>query len=120
MYPGRYYRWRLYSIDEAIEAHRNTNSSKMFDATNAPINIAVEMNMQGEKKTRFVANFHKMAMIQYPFDHGEDRKVLALAKTEVCPNRTIIIIDLSMGNAFRALVPGHSFVRSPYVAILIV
>lgn len=41
------------------------------------------MNMQGEKQTKFVSNFQKMAMIDYPFEHGEERKILALMKDEV-------------------------------------
>lgn len=55
----------------------------MYDVPNAPLNILIEMNMQGEKKTRFVSNFQKLALIQHPFNHGEDRSVLAFAKDDV-------------------------------------
>jgi len=82
VYPGRYYRTRLFSITDAIEAHRETNHPTMFDAPDASINICIEMNMQGEKQTRFVTNFQKNAMIEYPFDHGEERTIVAFVKDE--------------------------------------
>lgn len=83
VYPGRYYRWRIYSVAEAIEAHRESHHPTAYDNPDAPIKLIIEMNMQGEKTTRFVPNFSKMAMIDHPFDHGEERKILALTKEEV-------------------------------------
>lgn len=68
---------------EAIQAHRETHDPTMYDVPNAPLDILIELNMQGEKKTRFVGNFSKLARIEYPFDHGEDRRVLAFAKDDV-------------------------------------
>lgn len=82
-YPVKYYRWRTFTLVEAIQAHRETHDPTMYDVPNAPLNILIEMNMQGEKKTRFVANFSKLAKIEYPFDHGEERQVLAFAKDDV-------------------------------------
>lgn len=70
-------------MEEAIQCHRETNHPTSYDFPNAPVNITIELNMQGEKPTKFVSNFHKMAMIEHPFDHGEDRKIIALAKGEV-------------------------------------
>jgi large subunit ribosomal protein L1 len=36
--------------------------------------------MQGEKLTRFVDNFNRMAAINYKFDHGQERTILAFCK----------------------------------------
>lgn len=55
----------------------------MYDVPNAPINVRIELYMQGEKKTRFVTNFQKLVKIEHPFNHNETRNVLALAKEEV-------------------------------------
>lgn len=52
----------------------------MYNLPNAPIFAHIELNMQGEKTTRFVENFQRMAMIQHKFDHGEERKIIAFAK----------------------------------------
>lgn len=55
----------------------------MYDVPNAPLNVRIELNMQGEKKTRLVTNFQKLVKIDYPYEHGEERHVLVLAKDEV-------------------------------------
>lgn len=52
----------------------------MYNVPNAPLIAYIELNMQGEKATRFVENFQRMAPVQNKFDHGEERTVLVLAK----------------------------------------
>lgn len=52
----------------------------MYNAPNAPLNVVVELNMQGEKATRFVDNFQRMAQVHHKFNHGEDRTILVFAK----------------------------------------
>lgn len=83
VYIGRYYRWRVYSVTEAIQCHRETHHPTMYGIPNAKLNVEIELNMQGEKKTRFVDNFQRIAMIPHKFDHGEERNILVLAKGEV-------------------------------------
>jgi large subunit ribosomal protein L1 len=79
-YVGKYYRWRLYTVEEAIQCHRETHHPSMYNVPNAQLIAHVELNMQGEKATRFVDNFFRMAPVQHKFDHGEDRTILVLAK----------------------------------------
>lgn len=83
VWVGRYYRWHVYTVAEAIAAHRETHHPTMYGRPNAPLNVQIELNMQGEKITRFIDNFHRTAMIQHKFDHGEDRQILVLSKGEV-------------------------------------
>lgn len=68
---------------EAIECHRETHHPTMYGLPNAPLNVLIELNTEGEKKAKFIGNFQKMVAIEHPFDHGEDRIILALAKDEV-------------------------------------
>lgn len=82
VWVGRYYQWRVYSVPEAIECHRETHHPEMYGLPNSPLNVEIELNMQGEKITRFVENFHRMAMIDHKFEHGEERQIMALAKGE--------------------------------------
>lgn len=82
-FPGRYYQWPLFRINDAIQAHKETHDPTMYDALHMPLNISVEMNMIGEKKTRLVSNFQKLVKIQYPFEHGQKRSLLVFAKEEV-------------------------------------
>lgn len=52
----------------------------MYNVPNAPIFAYIELNMQGEKATRFVDNFHRMAPIKNKFEHGQDRSILVFTK----------------------------------------
>ncbi|XP_068155727.1 large ribosomal subunit protein uL1m [Drosophila tropicalis] len=80
VYMGRYYRWTVYSVAEAIQCHRETHHPSMYNVPNAPLNVEIELNMQGEKATRFVDNFQRMAMIPHKFAHGEERKIIVFTK----------------------------------------
>lgn len=82
MWVGRYYRWHTYTVREAIECHRETHDPTMYGHPSAPLCVDIELNMQGEKATRFVENFQRMAMIEHSFDHGEERQILVLSKGE--------------------------------------
>ncbi|KAH8283941.1 hypothetical protein KR054_005496 [Drosophila jambulina] len=79
-YVGRYYRWPVYSVAEAIQCHRETHHPSMYNVPRAPLNVDIELNMQAEKITRFVDNFQRMAMIPHKFEHGEERKIIVFTK----------------------------------------
>ena len=80
VYVGKYYRWPVYTVREAIECHRETHHPSMYNVPNAPLNVEVELNMQAEKSARFVDNFSRMALVPHKFDHGEDRRILVFTK----------------------------------------
>lgn len=80
---GRYCKWPVYSVPEAIECHRETHHPTMYNQPNAALNVTIELNMQGEKKTRFVEKFQRMAMIPHKFELNEERSILVLAKGDV-------------------------------------
>lgn len=82
VYPTRYYRWKVYPFSEAVQCHRETHHPTMYNVPDAPLKVVIELNMQGEKKTRFVDNFYRVAPMPYAFDHGEERNILAFAKDE--------------------------------------
>lgn len=52
----------------------------MYNIPNAPLIAYIELNMQGEKATKFVDNFHRIAAVENKFNHGEERTILALVK----------------------------------------
>lgn len=80
VYIGKYYKWRVYSIAEAIQCHRETHDPTMFGNPNAQIFARIELYMQGEKKTRFVENIQRTAFIPHKYNHGEERTILFFAK----------------------------------------
>lgn len=55
----------------------------MYNVPNAPLTVEIELNMQGEKATRFVDNFQRVAMIPHKFEHGEERKIIVFTKGNV-------------------------------------
>lgn len=77
---GKYYQYPVFSVEEAIKFHRETHHPTMYNVPNAAIIAEIELNMQGDKPTRFVENFHRMAPINHKFDHGEERTILVLTK----------------------------------------
>lgn len=70
-------------MTDAIRFHKECHDPTMYDALNSPLNVSIEMNMIGDKPTRLVSNFQKLVPIKYPFDHGQERTILAFAKEEV-------------------------------------
>ncbi|KAL1509653.1 hypothetical protein ABEB36_004359 [Hypothenemus hampei] len=83
VFAMRYYKWITYSFEEAVRAHRETHHPEIYNKPDANLYVTIELNMQGEKKTRFVDNFKRIAEIPHPFDHEEDRTLLVFAKDEV-------------------------------------
>lgn len=83
VYSGNHFQTRLFSIADAIEAHREVNSPTMLDSPNASIIANIELNMDGEKPTKPVNNFTANIMIEHSFDHGEIRSVIAFVKDQV-------------------------------------
>lgn len=80
VYVGKYYRWRVYTVQEAIQSHIETHHPSMYNVPNAPLIAHIELNMQGEKGTKLVDHFNRMAHVRHKFNHGEERAVLVLAK----------------------------------------
>lgn len=82
-YVSKYYRWPVYTVADAIQNHRETHHPSMYNEPNAPLIAHIELNMKGEKSTRFVDNFQRMAMMPHKFDHGEERRILVFTKGNV-------------------------------------
>lgn len=80
VYIGKYHQWPIYTVAEAIKFHRETHDPTMYNVPSAPIVAHIEVNMKGEKATRFVDTFHRMASVQHKFNHGEERSILAFVK----------------------------------------
>lgn len=77
---SKYYKWKVYTVEEAILCHRETHHPTMINLPNAPLHAHIELNMQAEKVTRFVDNFQRMVAIPHKFEHGENRNIIVFAK----------------------------------------
>lgn len=77
----KFYRWKVYSVEDAVQCFRETYHPEIFNVPDAHLRVFIELDMTGVKKNKFVDSFSKIAPIPHPFDHGEDRSVLAFCKT---------------------------------------
>ncbi|EEZ97527.1 mitochondrial ribosomal protein L1 [Tribolium castaneum] len=81
VYHVRYYQRPAMSLVEAIKNHRETHHPDMYNEPGASLLVRIELNMQGEKATRFVDDFTRIVPIPFKFEHGEERPIIAFAKT---------------------------------------
>ncbi|KAK9876403.1 hypothetical protein WA026_012714 [Henosepilachna vigintioctopunctata] len=80
IYCAKYYQWKIYPFQEAINCHKETHHPEIYNQPQAPVKALIELYMQGEKKTKFIENFNRICAVQHKFDHGEERKIIAFAK----------------------------------------
>ncbi|KAK0081929.1 hypothetical protein PV325_011367 [Microctonus aethiopoides] len=78
---GKYHKWKVYPFAEAVECHRETHHPTCYNLPNAFINAYIELDMHGEKPTKIVEAFTRTVNVPHVFDHGENRTVIAFAKT---------------------------------------
>ncbi|KAL9891626.1 mitochondrial ribosomal protein L1 [Glossina fuscipes fuscipes] len=79
-YVGKYYRWPVYTVAEAIQCHRETHHPTMYNEPNARLMVDVELNMKAEKSTKYVDNFQRVVLVPHKYDHGEERRILVFTK----------------------------------------
>lgn len=82
-YVAKYYRWKIYSFEEAVKSHRESHHPSMYNEPNADLMVHVELNMKAEKQTRTIDDFRNIVMVDHTFDHGNERKIIVLAKGAV-------------------------------------
>lgn len=79
-YLAKYYRWRVFSFAEAVQGHRETHHPSMYNEPDADLTVRIELNFVAEKQTRTIDDFKNIVMVDHPFDHGGERKIIVLAK----------------------------------------
>ena len=80
VYFYRYYQRVPLSFMEALQGHREILHPDIYDAPNEKLYVRIEMNMEGEKKTRFVENFTRTAAMPHKFEQEVERNILAFSK----------------------------------------
>jgi large subunit ribosomal protein L1 len=66
---------------DAILAHKELHHPSMINVPDAPLNVRLEMDLTTDKKNKFVDKYHKIIELPYPYDHGEDRTILAFCES---------------------------------------
>ncbi|GBP14578.1 Probable RNA-directed DNA polymerase from transposon BS [Eumeta japonica] len=80
VFPMRYFRWIVYTAEQAIEAHKETHHPTMYNDLNAYILAHVELNMQAVKKNRYIDNFTRIILLPHTFPRDDQRTILAFCK----------------------------------------
>ncbi|XP_004926849.1 large ribosomal subunit protein uL1 [Bombyx mori] len=80
VYPMKYYKWVVYTAEDAVKAHQETHHPTMFNAPDAFIFAKIEFNMTGIKQTRFMDSFTRLSLLPHPFPREEERTILAFCK----------------------------------------
>lgn len=53
----------------------------MTNVPNAPLNVRFEIDLATDKRNKFVDKYHKIIELPHPYDHGEDRTILAFCQS---------------------------------------
>lgn len=48
----RYYRWVVYTAEDAVKAHQETHHPTMYNALDSYVFAQIELNMEGIKKVK--------------------------------------------------------------------
>ncbi|CAH0723508.1 unnamed protein product, partial [Brenthis ino] len=80
VYPMRYYRWVVYTAEDAVKAHQETHHPTMYNALDSYVFAQIELNMEGIKKNRYVDNFTRLTLLPHYFPREEERTILAFCK----------------------------------------
>ncbi|XP_059058597.1 large ribosomal subunit protein uL1 [Achroia grisella] len=80
VYPMKYYRWVVYTAEEAVKAHQETHHPSMYNVPDALVYARVEINMEAVKKNRYVDSFTRLCLLPNIFPRDEERTILAFCK----------------------------------------
>ncbi|KAI5644500.1 ribosomal protein l1p/L10e family domain-containing protein [Phthorimaea operculella] len=80
VFPIKYYRWVVYTAEEAVKLHQETHHPTMYNVPDALVYAQIHMNMQAVKKNRVVDNFTKLSLLPHFFPRDEERTILAFCK----------------------------------------
>ncbi|XP_050437374.1 50S ribosomal protein L1 [Adelges cooleyi] len=81
VYHGMFYQMRRYNLVDAILAHRELHHPSMMNVPDAPLNIRLEIDLATDKKNKFVSKYSQIIGLPHPYDHGEDRTILAFCQS---------------------------------------
>lgn len=66
---------------DAILAHQELHHPTMMNVPDASLNIRFEIDLTTDKRNKFVDKYKKMIELPHPYEHGEDRTILAFCQS---------------------------------------
>ncbi|KAL2714778.1 50S ribosomal protein L1 [Vespula squamosa] len=75
---------KIYTVEEAVQCHRETHHPTQLNCPNSEIIAKIELNLETEKKGKFIGAFTRIIDYPHGFGHGETRNIIAFSlKTQV-------------------------------------
>lgn len=78
----KYYRWKIYSLREAIAMHRETHHETQLDVPDSYVNAHIELSMSLSKKNRYLDSFTDVVKLPHVFDSQQERNLLVISRNE--------------------------------------
>lgn len=78
----RFYKWPVYSVEEAIAMHRETHHPTQANLPDALVDVCIELDMAADKKNRFIDDFYNVVRLPHDFDTKQERTVLVISRSE--------------------------------------
>jgi ribosomal protein L1p/L10e family len=75
------YRKQYYSLENAIDMHRQTHHASILNKPEGLLKVRLELNMKAKKKTKFVDSWQGTLTYSHPFELKRNRRIIAVAKT---------------------------------------
>ncbi|XP_071540970.1 uncharacterized protein mRpL1 [Panulirus ornatus] len=77
-----YYKWKVYSVKDAIAMHRETHHETQIGRQDSYIKAVIELDMSLDKKNRYIDSLSNVAQLPHDFDTEQHRTVLAISRHE--------------------------------------
>ncbi|XP_015184943.1 PREDICTED: 50S ribosomal protein L1 [Polistes dominula] len=68
---------KIYSIEEAVQCHRETHHPTMLNCPDSKVIAKFDISLLGEKKGKFIEAFSRIIDYPYNIEHNENRTILA-------------------------------------------
>jgi hypothetical protein len=115
VYFTRHFMTKSISLAEAVQFHRETNDPSVYNSPESLISMKVELDMQLQKKNRYMDNFSRILVLPHRFEYQPIRKVLAFCKTQETQEEAVkagvdAVGGLDLIKRIQVLFPIHVFI----------
>ncbi|KAG0726121.1 39S ribosomal protein L1, mitochondrial [Chionoecetes opilio] len=77
-----FYKWKVYTVEEALAMHRETHHATQADLPDAHVYVCIELDMAADKKNRFIDDFYNVIRMPHDFNTGQERSILVISSNE--------------------------------------
>ncbi|CAB3362117.1 Hypothetical predicted protein [Cloeon dipterum] len=89
VYAQRFFRKKSITFEQAVLQHRETHHPTMYNRPDSLLRLRVELDMHGEKKTRFVGKLVGLVDTPHPFDQEVKRTIVVFTNDTTNRNKVL-------------------------------